>query len=76
MEWSVVEVLIMLSGLFLSIGLPILRQSNKIQQIIDNVSAQQKELNTEQQLVSYHEKKINEHETRITILEHDYEENS
>lgn len=76
MEWTIIEVLVVIVGLFLSIGAPILKQSSKIQQIIDQIGFQQKELNDGRKEIDQHGKQLQDHETRITILEHDNEESS
>lgn len=76
MEWTIIEVLVVIVGLFLSVGAPILKQSGKIQQIIDQIGFQQKELNEGWKEIDQHGKQLQDHETRITILEHDNEENS
>lgn len=73
MEMTVINVIVILVGLFLSVGAPILKQSNKIQQVIDRIDNQQKEISTAWGKLNDHEKTLDDHETRITVLEHDQE---
>lgn len=69
-----INAIVILVGLFLTIGAPILKQSNKIQQAIDRIDNQQKEIRTAWDRLNSHEKTIDDHETRITVLEHDREQ--
>lgn len=73
MEMTVINVVVILVGLFLSVGAPILKQSNKIQQVIDRIDNQQKEISTAWGKLNDHERTLDDHETRITVLEHDQE---
>jgi hypothetical protein len=69
MEWTVVTVIIAIAGLFLSIGRPILEFSNKVQQVIDNLTEHQKLIGTNADRISEHDKTLHEHEIRIHDLE-------
>lgn len=71
MEMAVINVVVVLVGLFLSVGAPILKQSNKIQQVIDRIDNQQKEISAAWGKLNDHERTLDDHETRITVLEHD-----
>ncbi len=71
---QIVNVLVILVGLFLTVGAPILKQSNKIQQVVDRIDNQQKEISTTWGRLNEHEKTIDDHEVRITVLEHDREQ--
>ena len=66
-----INAIVILVGLFLTVGAPILKQSNKIQQAIDRIDNQQKEIKTAWDRLNSHEKTIDDHEIRITVLEHD-----
>lgn len=67
----IVNTLVILVGLFLTVGAPILKHSNKIQQVVDRIDNQQKEIKTAWDRLNSHEKTIDDHEIRITVLEHD-----
>lgn len=67
----IVNTIVILVGLFLTIGAPILKHSNKIQQVVDRIDNQQKEIKTAWDRLDSHEKTIDDHEIRITVLEHD-----
>lgn len=67
----IVNTLVVLVGLFLTVGAPILKHSNKIQQVVDRIDNQQKEIKTAWDRLNSHEKTIDDHEIRITVLEHD-----
>lgn len=67
----IVNTIVILVGLFLTVGAPILKHSNKIQQVVDRIDNQQKEIKTAWDRLNSHEKKIDDHEIRITVLEHD-----
>lgn len=67
----IVNTIVILVGLFLTIGAPILKHSNKIQQVVDRIDNQQKEIKTAWDRLNSHEKTIDDHEIRITVLEHD-----
>ena len=69
MEWTIVEVLVVLVGLFLTIGKPLLQFSNKVQVIIDRVDAQQKELGSQDKTIAEHTQTLQKHEIRIHDLE-------
>lgn len=73
MEWTVVTVLIALVGLFVTVGKPILTLNSSIthlQDAIDNLREDMKVLTgrTDDQ-----EARIQNHETRISILEKHHE---
>lgn len=67
----IVNTIVILVGLFLTVGAPILKHSNKIQQVVDRIDNQQKEIKTAWDRLNSHEKTIDDHEIRITVLEHD-----
>lgn len=67
----IINTLVILVGLFLTVGAPILKHSNKIQQVVDRIDNQQKEIRTAWDRLNSHEKTIDDHEIRITVLEHD-----
>lgn len=67
----IVNTIVVLVGLFLTVGAPILKHGNKIQQVVDRIDNQQKEIKTAWDRLNSHEKTIDDHEIRITVLEHD-----
>lgn len=67
----IVNTIVVLVGLFLTVGAPILKHSSKIQQVVDRIDNQQKEIKTAWDRLNSHEKTIDDHEIRITVLEHD-----
>lgn len=67
----IVNTIVVLVGLFLTVGAPILKHNNKIQQVVDRIDNQQKEIKTAWDRLNSHEKTIDDHEIRITVLEHD-----
>lgn len=67
----IVNTIVVLVGLFLTVGAPVLKHSNKIQQVVDRVDDQQKEIKIAWDRLNSHEKTIDDHEIRITVLEHD-----
>ena len=69
MEWSVVTVLIAIVGLFLTVGKPIVEFSNKVQQVIDDLAAHQREIGNNADRLNKHDKTLQEHEIRIHDLE-------
>lgn len=73
MEWTVITVLIALVGLFITVGKPIIILNNSIthlQDAIDNLREDMKVLTgrTDDQEI-----RLNDHETRISILEKHHE---
>jgi hypothetical protein len=69
MEWIVVSTLVVLVGLFLTIGRPILEFSNKVQQVIDKLGEHQKSIGANADKISEHDRTLHEHEIRIHDLE-------
>lgn len=73
MEWTVVTVLVALVGLFVTVGKPVITLNNSIthlQDAIDNLREDMKVLTgrTDDQEI-----RLNDHETRISILEKHHE---
>ena len=79
-EWGVVGVLVVVAGLFLSVGAPVIRLNStltKLSTLVEGLrdrQAQQEQNNTEshRRLWRHNDEQdatLNDHETRITILE-------
>jgi hypothetical protein len=62
-------VLIAVIGLFFTVGKPIVTFSNKVQQVIDSLAVQQKEIGNNASRLGEHDKTLHEHEIRIHDLE-------
>ena len=80
MEWNVVSVLVVLVGLFATIGAPIIKLISSITKLTSSVEFLQGSMadltkrNTEShgrmfKQLDEHDETINNHETRITVLE-------
>lgn len=69
MEWQVVSTIVVLVGLFFTIGKPILEFANKVQQVIDNLAQHQQRIETNANKLDEHDKALQEHEIRIHDLE-------
>ena len=87
-EWTVVSALVVLVGLFFTVGKPIINLNNNIVLLNANVAQNNKELKEQKEELKEQKKnavkshdelwekneeqdiKLNDHETRIQILEH------
>ena len=80
MEWSVVSVIVVLAGLFASIGAPIIKLISSITKLTSSVEFLRENMedltkrnsDTHGRIFTQldeHDKTISEHETRITVLE-------
>ena len=69
MEWKIVETLIVIIGLFFTIGRPILQHTQQTQKMLDQLTNHQKNLDTHSSTIDTHEKKLQDHELRLHDLE-------
>lgn len=69
MEWTVVTALVVIVGLFITVGRPILNQTKEFQRVLDNLEEQQKEVNGHQRILERHEEQLGNHELRIHDIE-------
>lgn len=68
-EWDLIEVLVVISGLFLTIGRPILQHNQTTTRILDRLEHQEHEIQGNAQVIDKHETRLHEHEIRIHDLE-------
>ena len=76
-EWNVVGVLVVVAGLFLSVGAPVIRLNStltKLSTLVEGLQDRQERDNTDshRRLWKHNDEQdaaLNDHETRITILE-------
>jgi hypothetical protein len=69
MEWVVVSTIVVLVGLFFTIGRPILEFSNKVQKVIDSLAEHQRSIGANADKINEHDKTLHQHEIRIHDLE-------
>ena len=69
MEWTVVTVLVMLVGLFMTIGKPVIDLQRCITKLQDSVDGLSHRLDKYEQKTDKQDEILQDHETRITILE-------
>ena len=69
MEWTVVTVLVTLIGLFMTIGKPIINLQKCITKLQDSVDGLSRRLDKYEQKTDKQDEILQDHETRITVLE-------
>lgn len=69
MEWKVIEVLVVIVGLFLTIGRPIIQHTQQTQKILDQLSTHKNSIEENTEVIDEHEKKLQDHELRLHDLE-------
>lgn len=69
MEWTVVTVIIALVGLFMTIGKPIITLNGSITHLQDAIDELRKDIKVLTGRTDSQEEKLQDHETRISILE-------
>lgn len=69
MEWKVIEVLVVVIGLFFSIGRPIIQHTQQTQKMLDQLSTHNTAINNNSELLDEHDKKLQNHEMRLHDLE-------
>jgi len=69
MEWTVVTVIIALVGLFMTIGKPIITLNGSITHLQDAIDELREDIRVLTGRTDNQEEKLQDHETRISILE-------
>lgn len=69
MEWTVVTVIITLVGLFMTIGKPIITLNGSITHLQDAIDELREDIRVLTGRTDNQEEKLQDHETRISILE-------
>lgn len=69
MEWTVVTVIITLVGLFITIGKPIITLNGSITHLQDAIDELREDIKVLTGRTDSQEEKLQDHETRISILE-------
>lgn len=69
MEWTVVTVIIALVGLFMTVGKPIITLNGSITHLQDAIDELREDIKVLTGRTDSQEKKLQDHETRISILE-------
>lgn len=69
MEWTVVTVIIALVGLFMTIGKPIITLNGSITYLQDAIDELREDIRVLTGRTDNQEEKLQDHETRISILE-------
>lgn len=69
MEWTVVTVIIALVGLFMTIGKPIITLNGSITHLQDAIDELREDIRVLTGRTDNQEEKLQNHETRISILE-------
>lgn len=69
MEWTVVTVIIALVGLFMTVGKPVITLNSSITHLQDAIDELRGDIKVLTSRTDSQEEKIQDHETRISILE-------
>lgn len=69
MEWTVVTVIIALVGLFMTVGKPIITLNGSITHLQDAIEEFREDIKVLTGRTDRQEEKLQDHETRISILE-------
>lgn len=69
MEWTVVTVIIALVGLFMTVGKPIISLNGSITHLQDAIDELREDIKVLTGRTDNQEEKLQDHETRISILE-------
>ena len=73
MEWKVIEVLVVIIGLFFSIGRPIIQHTKQTQKMLDQLGNHNNAIKDNAEMIDDHDKKLQHHEMRLHDLEQDQE---
>jgi uncharacterized membrane protein (DUF106 family) len=73
MEWTVVTVLIAIVGLFMTVAKPVITLNNSITHLQDAIDDLREDIKVLTGRTNDQELKLNDHETRISILEKHHE---
>lgn len=69
MEWTVVTVIIALVGLFMTVGKPVITLNSSITHLQDAIDELREDIKVLTGRTDNQEEKLQDHETRISILE-------
>lgn len=69
MEWTVVTVIIALVGLFMTVGKPIITLNSSITRLQDAIDELREDIRVLTNRTDNQEERLQDHETRISILE-------
>ena len=69
MEWTVVTVIIALVGLFMTVGKPIITLNGSITRLQDAINELREDIKVLTSRTDNQEERLQDHETRISILE-------
>jgi uncharacterized membrane protein (DUF106 family) len=69
MEWTVVTVIIALVGLFMTVGKPIITLNGSITHLQDAIDELREDIKVLTSRTDNQEERLQDHETRISILE-------
>lgn len=69
MEWTVVTVIIALVGLFMTVGKPVINLNSSITRLQDAIDELREDIKVLTNRTDNQEEKLQNHETRISILE-------
>lgn len=69
MEWTVVTVIIALVGLFMTVGKPVIALNNSITHLQDAIDELRGDIKVLTGRTDSQEERLQDHETRISILE-------
>lgn len=69
MEWTVVTVIIALVGLFMTVGKPIITLNSSITRLQDAILELREDIKVLTNRTDSQEERLQDHETRISILE-------
>lgn len=73
MEWTVVTVLIAIVGLFITVGKPVITLNNSITHLQDAIDDLREDIKVLTGRTDNQEQRLQDHETRISILEKHHE---
>lgn len=69
MEWTIVTVIIALVGLFMTVGKPVITLNSSITRLQDAIDELREDIKVLTNRTDNQEEKLQNHETRISILE-------
>lgn len=69
MEWTVVTVIIALVGLFMTVGKPVINLNSSITRLQDAIDELREDIKVLTSRTDNQEERLQNHETRISILE-------
>lgn len=69
MEWTIVTVIIALVGLFMTVGKPVINLNSSITRLQDAIDELREDIKVLTNRTDNQEEKLQNHETRISILE-------